>query len=94
MIARELTKTFETVLSGKASDLVGRVETDLDQQKGEFVLMASGAEDKAIEMDLTTEKLMRALLEELPPNKAAKIAAQVSGLKKKVLYQWALDQKE
>ncbi|HEY9030604.1 MAG TPA: 16S rRNA (cytidine(1402)-2'-O)-methyltransferase [Kangiella sp.] len=94
VIARELTKTFETILSGKASDLVSKVETDLDQQKGEFVLMMSGAEDKVIEMDLATEKLMTALLEELPPNKAAKIAAQVSGLKKKVLYQWALDQKE
>lgn len=94
VIARELTKTFETVLSGKSSDLVSKVETDLDQQKGEFVLMVSGAEDKITEMDLATEKLMVALLEELPPNKAAKIAAQVSGLKKKVLYQWALDQKE
>lgn len=93
VIARELTKTFETILSGHASCLVEKVETDLDQQKGEFVLMVSGAEDKATEMDLATEKLMTALLEELPPNKAAKIAAQVSGLKKKVLYQWALEQK-
>lgn len=94
VIARELTKTFETILSGKASSLVNKLEEDLDQQKGEFVLMVSGADDKPTEMDSSTQSLMAALLEELPPNKAAKIAAQVSGLKKKVLYQWALEQKE
>ena len=93
VIARELTKTFETVLSGTASSLIEKVAGDLDQQKGEFVLMVSGAEDKVVEIDLATEKLMLALLEELPPNKAAKIAAQVSGVKKKALYQWALDHK-
>lgn len=93
VIARELTKTFETILSGKVSDLVEKVAADLDQQKGEFVLMVSGGNEQPTEMDLATEKLMAALLQELPPNKAAKIAAQVSGLKKKVLYQWALEQK-
>lgn len=93
VIARELTKTFETILSGTASTLVEKVATDLDQQKGEFVVMVAGADDKPAAMDLATEKLMLALLEELPPNKAAKIAAQVSGLKKKILYQWALEQK-
>lgn len=94
VIARELTKTFETILSGTASSLVNRLEQDLDQQKGEFVLMVSGADDKPTEMDSNTQSLMAALLDELPPNKAAKIVAQVSGLKKKVLYQWALEQKE
>ncbi|MBD3652729.1 16S rRNA (cytidine(1402)-2'-O)-methyltransferase [Kangiella sp.] len=93
VIARELTKTFETVLSGMASSLIEKVAEDLDQQKGEFVVMVAGADDKLAAMDLATEKLMLALLEELPPNKAAKIAAQVSGLKKKTLYQWALEQK-
>lgn len=93
VIARELTKTFETVLSGMASSLIEKVAEDLDQQKGEFVVMVAGADDKPAAMDLATEKLMLALLEELPPNKAAKIAAQVSGLKKKILYQWALEQK-
>lgn len=93
VIARELTKTFETVLSGMASSLIEKVAEDLDQQKGEFVVMVAGADDKPAAMDLATEKLMLALLEELPPNKAAKIAAQVSGLKKKTLYQWALEQK-
>lgn len=94
VIARELTKTFETILSGTAASLVNLLEQDLDQQKGEFVLIVSGADDKPTEMDSNTQSLMAALLEELPPNKAAKIAAQVSGLKKKVLYQWALEQKE
>ncbi|MHC9509885.1 16S rRNA (cytidine(1402)-2'-O)-methyltransferase [Kangiella sp. M94] len=93
VIARELTKTFETILSGGVSNLVEKVAADLDQQKGEFVLMVSGCGEKPEAMDLATEKLMTALLQELPPNKAAKIAAQVSGLKKKVLYQWALEQK-
>lgn len=94
VIARELTKTFETILSGTAAILINILEQDLDQQKGEFVLMVTGADDKPTEMDSDTQMLMAALLEELPPNKAAKIAAQVSGLKKKVLYQWALEQKE
>ncbi|AUD78276.1 16S rRNA (cytidine(1402)-2'-O)-methyltransferase [Kangiella profundi] len=94
VIARELTKTFETILTGTASSLAKRLEQDLDQQKGEFVLMVSGSDDKPTEMDSNTQTLMAALLDELPPNKAAKIVAKVSGLKKKVLYQWALEQKE
>ena len=93
VIARELTKTFETVLSGSSSQLIEWVSNDKDQQKGEFVLMVSGATDKPHAMDNNAEKLMAALLEELPPNKAAKIASQATGLKKKVLYQWALENK-
>ena len=93
VIARELTKTFETILSGTVDDVLLKVEQDDDQQKGEFVLMVQGASQQNSELTSEVIKLLSALLEELPPNKAAKIVASVTGLKKKDLYQWALEQK-
>ncbi|NVK20996.1 MAG: 16S rRNA (cytidine(1402)-2'-O)-methyltransferase [Kangiellaceae bacterium] len=93
VIARELTKTFETILSGQVEAVLQQVEQDGDQQKGEFVLMVQGATEQVSEISSDAKKLLSALLEELPPNKAAKIVANVTGLKKKDLYQWALEQK-
>ena len=61
------------------------------QQKGEFVLMVSGAEPRSEEaLDLQTERLLRILLEELPVKQAAALAARISGEKKNRLYQAAV----
>ena len=94
VIGRELTKTFETILSGDVSTIIHILEQDPDQHKGEFVVMVQGAEVNQEELDASSKDLMKALLEELPPNKAAKIAASVTGIKKKLFYQWALEHKE
>jgi 16S rRNA (cytidine1402-2'-O)-methyltransferase len=92
VMAREVTKTFETFLSGPVADVLARVSTDLNQQKGEIVLMVHGYhinDDEAIPtVAINTLKL---LCEELPLKKAAAIAAQIHGLKKNALYKYGLE---
>lgn len=92
VMAREVTKTFETFLSGPVSEVLATVSTDLNQQKGEIVLMVYGyhlSDDEAIPtVAINTLKL---LCEELPLKKAAAIAAQIHGLKKNALYKYGLE---
>ncbi|HAY96345.1 16S rRNA (cytidine(1402)-2'-O)-methyltransferase [Shewanella sp.] len=92
VMAREVTKTFETFLSGPVSEVLATVSTDLNQQKGEIVLMVHGyhlSDDEAIPtVAINTLKL---LCEELPLKKAAAIAAQIHGLKKNALYKYGLE---
>ncbi|MGL5048634.1 MAG: 16S rRNA (cytidine(1402)-2'-O)-methyltransferase [Shewanella sp.] len=92
VMAREVTKTFETFLSGPVSEVLARVSTDLNQQKGEIVLMVHGyhlSDDTALPtVAINTLKL---LCEELPLKKAAAIAAQIHGLKKNALYKYGLE---
>ncbi|MFT5421798.1 MAG: 16S rRNA (cytidine1402-2'-O)-methyltransferase [Candidatus Endobugula sp.] len=92
VIARELTKTFETVLSGTITDVIEQVREDANQQRGEFVVLLKGCEQKAENATITedAERLMRILLEYVPIKIASAIAAKVTGIKKRQLYQWAL----
>lgn len=94
VIARELTKNFETILSGDSSNILEQVLNDSNQQKGEFVVMVEGATNAVDGVTAEAQEVMAQLLTELPPNKAAKLAAQITGAKKKELYQWALQQKD
>ena len=85
-IARELTKLFETVFSGRLGELQARVAADPDQRKGEFVLLIQGITD-ATEAKLAEGRRVYAkLIEHLPPSTAAKLAAELSGAPRKVLY--------
>ncbi|GAA4363147.1 16S rRNA (cytidine(1402)-2'-O)-methyltransferase [Kangiella marina] len=95
VIAREITKNFETILSGTTSIVLQQVINDPNQQKGEFVVMVEGVAKNAADQEISSEAktVMSHLMTELPPNKAAKLTAQITGAKKKDLYQWALDQK-
>lgn len=93
VMAREVTKTFETFLSGPVAEVLATVSSDLNQQKGEIVLMVHGhraaEDDEAIPtIAINTLKL---LCEELPLKKAAAIAAQIHGLKKNALYKFGLE---
>jgi 16S rRNA (cytidine1402-2'-O)-methyltransferase len=86
-IARELTKAHETVLEGGLSDLLGRVESDPEQRLGEFVLIVAGAgeaDDEARRRE--GERVYALLAQELPPGKAAKLAAAITGAKRNALY--------
>lgn len=87
VLARELTKRFETVLDGSLADLQARVQADADQQRGEIVLVVAGAEPEAVDARLAEGKRLYALLaSELPPARAAKLAAQWCGVPKRALY--------
>ncbi len=96
VIAREITKTFETFLSGTVSELVSIVEQDANQQRGEIVIMVRGYHnDKATAViDAKAEHTMNILLAEFPVKKAAALAAEITGLKKRDLYQWAIERSD
>lgn len=91
VIAREITKRFETIHGDTLENLVAWVAADPNQCKGEFVVMVHGA--AAVEtrvVDADTERVLRILLEELPVKQAAALAAKITGAKKNALYQFAL----
>lgn len=90
VLARELTKAFETVINSSIDELLELVRRDPNQSRGEIVLLVEAGSEEA-EFSPEIEKLLTLLSAELPPKKAAAIAAEFSGLAKKQLYQWLVD---
>jgi len=90
VLARELTKLHETVLSGGLGELSKLVSGDSNQRKGEFVLMLAGAPAREVESSAELDRYLEILLGELPLKQAAGIAAQLLGVKKNAVYQRAL----
>lgn len=86
VLARELTKLFETVLTGDLADLAARVAADPDQRRGEFVLLVAGNAAADAARLAEGRRLYARLVEELPPSRAARIAAELSGAPRKALY--------
>lgn len=90
VLARELTKTYETFLAGTFPELLEQVAADSNQQRGEMVIVVEG-NNKAAEMDAAAEKIFFTLLDELPLKQASTLAARITGIGKKVFYQAGLD---
>ena len=86
VVARELTKLFETVLDGTLADLRAAIAADANQRKGEFVVLVQGADDDADARIVEGKRLYAKLGEHLPPSTAAKLAAELSGAPRKALY--------
>jgi 16S rRNA (cytidine1402-2'-O)-methyltransferase len=88
VIARELSKTYETIRDDTLGALAGWLARDINQQKGEFVVLVHGApvKDKA---DIDTQDLhvLQTLLQELSLKQAASLAAKITGLPKNRLYE-------
>lgn len=94
VLARELTKTFETIYGDRVEALLEWVKQDANQQKGEFVVLIQGVELEEEEgLSLEALKVLSILLEELPVKQAAALAAKITGEKKNALYQEALSRK-
>jgi 16S rRNA (cytidine1402-2'-O)-methyltransferase len=91
VIAREISKTFETIRRGTLTELLAFVAADSNQQRGEIVLLVEGNKERESELDAATGALLRRLAEELPAKRAAAVVADLSGLRKKQLYQYLLD---
>jgi 16S rRNA (cytidine1402-2'-O)-methyltransferase len=89
-ISRELTKRFETTYSGTLAELSAAAERDSDMARGEIVIVVSGAPTAGTALELNADALLRALLQELPPSQAAKVAAHLTGGKRSELYEAAL----
>lgn len=92
VMARELTKTFETIRRAPVGKLCCWVEGDNNQQKGECVLLVRGA-DKEMGSDAEGRRVFDLLAAELSLKQAASLASKITGIKKNILYQYGLDQK-
>jgi 16S rRNA (cytidine1402-2'-O)-methyltransferase len=86
VLARELTKLFETVLDGTLADVRAQIAADPNQRRGEFVVIVEGAGDDADAKVVEGRRLYTKLSEHLPPSTAAKVAADLSGAPRKTLY--------
>jgi 16S rRNA (cytidine1402-2'-O)-methyltransferase len=95
VLARELTKQFETFRSGTLAALRDWLVRETEQQLGEFVILIQGlprtVQDAAEE---EARRVLKILIDELPLSQAASLAAQITGLKKNKLYEYALTLKE
>ncbi|MFK2903049.1 16S rRNA (cytidine(1402)-2'-O)-methyltransferase [Dyella ginsengisoli] len=87
VLARELTKLFETVIGEPLDGLAARVAADPDQQRGECVLLVAGRGEEVDARLAEGQRVFAILREELPPARAAKLAAAISGAPRKALYQ-------
>lgn len=90
VIAKEITKAFETFYAGRATAVLDWLEADDNHQRGEFVLMVEGIKPDSDTVSEEAMLLLTRLMKELPLKKAAAITAEVYGLKKNALYQLGL----
>lgn len=86
VLARELTKLFETVLDEPLAALATRIAADRDQQRGECVLLVAGCADVTEARIAEGRRVLALLSDDLPPGKAARLAAAISGAPRKALY--------
>ncbi len=91
-LARELTKLHETVWSGPLSELQEFIAADSNQQRGEIVLVVSGAPDVDEALSAEALRVLALLMPELGPSKAAGLTAKITGAKKKALYEIAVSE--
>lgn len=94
VMARELTKLYETILFSTLKELHDRLEDEPVQRKGEFVILIAGAVKSVEHLAPESEKVLRILLKELPVKQASSLAARITGEKKNRLYRLALDWQE
>ena len=96
LLARELTKTFETLKGLPLEELRAFVEGDSNQQRGECVVLVAGwtAPENEDAIGGEAMRVLDLLLKEMPLKRAAALAAEITGVRKNVLYQAALDKQK
>jgi 16S rRNA (cytidine1402-2'-O)-methyltransferase len=91
VLGREITKTFETYLAGTVSEVLAQVLADMNQQKGELVLVCRGFEASSEHIPHPAIMTLKLLKADLPLKKAAALTSQIYGLNKKKLYELGLN---
>ena len=97
VVLRELTKLYESIYRGTATEILQHMAADSDRSRGEFVVVVTGkvcdesADALAV---LNADKVLAVLLEVLPVKQAAAVAARLTGLPKNQLYRQALEQQD
>lgn len=96
LLAREITKTFETLKGLPLAELRAFVQGDSNQQRGECVVLVAGwvapEDEQAISVE--AQRVLDLLLAELPLKRAAALAAEITGVRKNLLYQLALEKQQ
>jgi 16S rRNA (cytidine1402-2'-O)-methyltransferase len=94
-LARELTKTFETIKQGTLLELLNWVEADANQTRGEIVLIVKGA-IAAKKAGLTPDviRILSILMSDLSLKQAVELTVKITGIRKHEIYDYALTLKE
>ncbi len=92
VVARELTKKFETIQAGTLDSLTNHFEEHQDQIRGEFVVLVKGAELTTTLDEVEANRILKILLDEFPTKQAVNLTAKILNYKisKKTLYQQAI----
>ena len=93
VLARELSKAFETIQRAPLEELAAFVAADSNQQRGEIVLLVAPAPPREQALEPQVAALLKRLAEELPGKRAAAVVADIYGLRKKMLYDYLLQNK-
>jgi 16S rRNA (cytidine1402-2'-O)-methyltransferase len=101
VVARELTKMHESIYRGSLGDLIAQADTDVDFGRGEIVLLIAAAPQKPDDADGgadghggALDRVLKVLLAELPLKQAARLAAQIAGVRDNEAYKRALHLKQ
>lgn len=95
VLARELTKTYETIHGAPLGELIEWLKEDSNRIRGEMVLLIHGyRSDEKESLPLEATRTLGILVKELPLKKAAALVAEIHGLKKNALYKWGLEHLE
>lgn len=86
VVARELSKLYETVYRGNAGALAEQAVTDIDMARGEIVVLVRGATEPSVTAAIDQNQLLNVLLQELGPAQASRIGNRLTGIAKADLY--------
>jgi 16S rRNA (cytidine1402-2'-O)-methyltransferase len=87
VVARELTKAHETIYRGTLHELAARAAAEANFARGEITLVVRGAAPTAATVDeRLLQRAVRVLSKELPPGRAAALAAQITGATRAAAY--------
>lgn len=92
VLARELTKRFETLKRDTLENLLTWVSQDTNQQRGEMVILVAGEDTPSTEEEISSEaiQILKILRKELPLKQAVKLAHEITGSNRNQLYSLAL----
>jgi 16S rRNA (cytidine1402-2'-O)-methyltransferase len=90
VLARELTKAFESVHACPLADARAWLAADPNRVRGEFVVLVSGAPPARDDRAREGQRVLGRLLEELPVKTAVRLAAEITGAPRNALYDAAL----
>ncbi len=91
-LAKELTKSFETIKTDTLPNLLNYLQEDSAHQKGEFVILISAIDkENKVAGEEQLDTILPILMAEMGASKAAKLAAKITDIDKKYCYQRAVD---